>query len=354
MDPAAPLNVGLVGYGVGGAFFHAPLIAAHPDLDLRAVVTANPQRREQAAAEHPGTALVDDLDALLTRADDLDLVVVTSPNRLHAAHARAALEAGLPVVVDKPLTTTAAEARSLAERAERAGLLLTAFHNRRWDGDFRTVRAVLDSGELGRVHRFESRFERWAPEIKQTWRDAGGAEDAAGLLYDLGSHLIDQALQLFGPVAAVYAETDARRPGARADDDTFLALTHRSGVRSHLWMSKVAARSGPRFRLLGSQAEFTKYGTDPQEAELRAGRRPVDRGSWGAEPEQQRGALGTGSATREIAGEPGDYSAFYDGVVAALRGAGPPPVDPQQAVDVLEIIGAAQRSAAEATVERLI
>lgn len=354
MDSARPLNVGLIGYGVGGAYFHAPLIAAHPDLELRAVVTANPQRRERVAAEHPGTALVGDLDSLLAGAHDLDLVVVASPNRLHSAHAEAALDAGLPVVVDKPITATAAEARRLAERADRAGLMLTAFHNRRWDGDFRTARAVLESGELGRVHRFESRIERWAPEVKQTWRDAGGADEAAGLLYDLGSHLIDQAVQLFGPVSAVYAEADRRRPGARADDDTFLALSHRCGTRSHLWMSKVAARSGPRFRLLGSAAEFTKYGTDPQEAELRAGRRPVDRSSWGAEPEQQRGVLGTGSATREIAGRPGDYPAFYDGVVQALRQGSAPPVDVQQAVEVLDIIGAAHRSEAEATVEHLL
>ncbi|GAA4614403.1 Gfo/Idh/MocA family oxidoreductase [Saccharopolyspora hordei] len=349
MSPS--LRVGLVGYGVGGAVFHAPLIAAHPALQLSAVVTANPERQQRVRAEHPEAAVVDDVDALL--AGDVDLVVVASPNRTHVELATKAIDAGLPVVVDKPFTPTAVEGRRLVEHAEAKGVLLTVFQNRRWDSDVRTVAKLLDQGALGRVHRFESRFERWSPVPKPTWRDSGGAADVAGILYDLGSHLIDQALQLFGPVAAVYAEIDRRRAGVQADDDSYLALTHTNGVRTHLWMSKVAAQPGPRFRVLGDRATFTKHGVDPQEAALRAGRRPVD-DSWGREPEESWGVLGVGDEVRRVPSERGDYLAFYDGVVKALREGAPPPVDPADAVAALDIISAAHRSAAEITVERLL
>lgn len=344
------LRVGIVGYGLGGSVFHAPLIAAHRRLRLDAVVTANPERREQVRAEHPETATVDDVDALLARQPDL--VVVTTPNRTHVEVATAALDAGCPVVVDKPFAPSAEQARALIEHARAEDLLLTVFQNRRWDSDLRTVRKVLESGDLGEVHRFESRIERWSPQAKPTWRDSGGAEDVAGLLYDLGSHLIDQALLLFGPVSEVYAEVDARRAGVRTDDDTFISLTHACGVRSHLWMSKVAARSGPRFRVLGSKAAFTKYGTDPQEDDLRAGKRPVD-DTWGREIELEWGDLGTADDVETVATEPGNYLAFYDGVVKSLTKGAAPPVDPADAVVALEIIEAARRSAANRTVERL-
>lgn len=344
------LRVGIVGYGLGGSVFHAPLIATHRGMRLDAVVTANPERRQQVRADHPDTATVDDVDALLARKPDL--VVVATPNRAHAEVAAAALDAGCHVVVDKPFTPTAEQGRALIDHAANKGLLLTVFHNRRWDSDMRTVRAVLETGDLGEVHRFESRMERWSPEAKPTWRDSGGAEDAAGLLYDLGSHLIDQALVLFGPVASVYAEVDALREGVRTDDDTFVSLTHTSGVRSHLWMSKLAARPGPRFRVLGNKAVFTKHGIDPQEDDLRAGKRPVD-DTWGREIELEWGDLSTADDVETVPTEPGNYLAFYDGVVKSVTKGAAPPVDPADAVSGLEIIAAAQRSAANQTVERL-
>ncbi|WP_433872136.1 Gfo/Idh/MocA family oxidoreductase [Saccharopolyspora sp. CA-218241] len=344
------LRVGLIGYGVAGAHFHAPLIAADPDLRLDVVVTRG--RREQARAAHPDATVVDDLGGLLERAGDLDLAVVASPNRMHHEHTAALLDAGLPVVVDKPFTPTAAAGRALIERAAAAGLMLTVYQNRRWDSDLRTLEALLRDGALGRVHRFESRFERWVPSPKPGWRESGGPEEAGGVLYDLGSHLVDQALHLFGPVAAVYAEIDCLRPGAEVDDDAFLALSHRSGVRSHLWMGKFAAQHGPRLRVLGDRAGFTKHGFDPQEAALRAGDVPGGP-EWGAEPEERRGLLGTPDDSRPVPGLPGDYPAFYRGVVAALRDGAAPPVDPADAVAGLGVIEAARRSAAGSTVERL-
>jgi predicted dehydrogenase len=346
----APFRVGLLGYGVGGAVFHAPLIAATPGLRLDAVMTANPERQAQARAEHPDAAVLADADALLAR--DLDLVVVATPNRTHVPLALAALDAGRAVVVDKPLAATAEEGRRLIEETGRRGLLLTVFQNRRWDADFRTVRRLLGEGALGTVTRFESRFERWRPKLKGNWRERAGAEEAGGLLYDLGSHLVDQALHLFGPVRHVYAELDVRRAGAEVDDDAFVALTHTSGVRSHLWVSALAGQLGPRFRVLGDAAGFTKYGLDVQEDALRAGGRPGDPG-WGVEPAAQHGQLGLDGDLRTVPSEPGAYQEFYAGVERALRDGAAPPVDPADAVAALEVIAAARRSAAEGRVVTL-
>lgn len=226
------IRVGLIGYGLGGAAFHAPLIAMTPGMRLTAIVTTHPARVQKARSDHPAAAILDSAERLWDRADTLDLVVIASPNRTHVPFARAALAAGLPVVIDKPMAAMADEARMLVDEARRAGLLLTVFQNRRWDGDFLTLRRLIEQGALGEVHRFESHFSRWRPEPTAGWRDEGDPAGAGGLLYDLGSHLIDQALVLFGPVTHVYAEVDHRRPGVQVDDDAFVALTHASGVRS--------------------------------------------------------------------------------------------------------------------------
>lgn len=316
--PGACLRVGLVGYGTAGSVFHAPLIAETEGLALTTVVTSDPDRRARAEREHPEARTVDTAEALFSLHPDL--VVIASPNRTHRNLARSALEAGISVVVDKPLAATAADGRELTELAERLGLLLSVFHNRRWDNDFRTLRELLAAGRLGEVRRFESRFERWRPLPKGGWRESGDPAELGGLLYDLGSHLVDQALTLFGPVATVYAETDARRTSTGADDDAFIALRHRNGVRSHLWMSAAAPLAGPRLRVLGSGAAYVKYGLDPQEAALREGRRPVSTPdtTWGTEPEEMWGTLGAGEDTKPVPTLPGDYPAFYAGIASAL------------------------------------
>ena len=358
-DPHAPLRVGLLGYGLAGSVFHAPLIAATDGLVLDTVSTANPERQAQARAEHPQVRTVDTPEAVLDRAADLDLIVLATPNKTHVPLATAALEAGLPVVVDKPLAATAAEAEKLAALADDRGLLLSVFQNRRWDNDFRTVRKLIEDGALGEVQRFESRFERWRPQPKGGWRESGDPAEIGGLLYDLGSHLADQALALFGPVVSVYAESDVRRPGAAADDDTFLALTHANGVRSHLWMSATTAQLGPRFRVLGSSAGYVKYGLDPQEAALREGLRPgEDRDGWGVEPESGWGRLGSGESPLTGGGEPvptlaGDYPAYYAAVERALREGGQPPVTATEAAAALRVLEAAKLSAAEGRTVRI-
>ena len=262
---------------------------------------------------------------------------------------RRALEAGLHVVVDKPLAPSATEGRRLVEEARHRGRLLTVYQNRRWDGDFLTLRRLLRDGALGEPLRFESRFERWRPTPKGGWRERGAPEEAGGLLYDLGSHLIDQALVLFGPAAAVYAEIDRRRPGAEVDDDAFVALTHASGVRSHLYMSAVAAQPAPRMRVLGTRAAYVKWGLDVQEEALRGGARP-DRLGWGEEPSERWGTVGASDDTRPVRTEPGAYQRFYAGVVSALRDGAEPPVDPSEAVAALAVIEAARTSAADGRV----
>ncbi|AXB46308.1 Gfo/Idh/MocA family oxidoreductase [Amycolatopsis albispora] len=340
----ADLRAGIIGYGTGGRVFHAPLVAATPGLSVAAIVTGNPARAEQAAADHPGAEILGDADELYSRG--LDLVVISTPNRTHVPLALQAIEHGVPVVVDKPFAPTAAEAQRVIDAATAAGVGLTVFQNRRWDSDFRTVRKVLDSGELGEVFRFESRYDRWVPKLRDSWREFADPAEAGGLLYDLGAHIVDQALQLFGPVTEVYAELDKRREGSAVHDDVFVALTHANGVRSHLWTSALAATLNPRFRVLGNRATFTKYGLDVQEPQIKAGMKPGEPG-WGVEPESDYGVLGTGDDTRRVPTETGQYEQFYLEVAAALRGEGAYPVDPASAVEALAVIEAAGVSGVE-------
>lgn len=347
-----PLRVAVIGYGLGGSAFHAPFIATTPGLELAAIVTRNPERQRTAARDYPGVRIVADVAQLWDPRAGFDLVAISTPNRTHVPLARSAIEAGKHVVVDKPLAPSSQDARSLASEAKRCGVLVIPFQNRRWDGDFLTVRRLLAEGALGNPMRFESRFERWRPAPTGGWRERSAPDEAGGLLFDLGSHLIDQALVLFGPVREVYAQLDRRRPGVEADDDTFVTLSHASGVRTHLHVSAVAAQSAPRFRMLGQTGAFTKWGLDVQEDALRAGVRPGGP-DWGADPEERWGTLGIDGETRRVPTERGNYGAFYSGVAGAIRGSSPVPVDIGDAIAMLAVVEAARVSAAETRVVRL-
>ncbi|NTU80125.1 MAG: oxidoreductase [Chloroflexales bacterium] len=336
-----PINVGLVGYGYAGRTFHAPLIASVAGLRLAAVASSDPAR---VAADWPDVAVVAGPAALCARAD-IDLVVVATPNTSHHPIARDALAAGKHVVVDKPFTVTLAEAEDLAALAGRAGRVLSVFHNRRWDADFLTLRRLLAAGALGRLAYLESRFDRFRPEVRDRWRERAGP--GGGLWYDLGPHLADQALQLFGPPEALYADIATQRDGAVADDYFHVALRY-GRTRVVLHASALAAASAPRFLAQGTGGAYVKHGLDPQEDALKAGLLPGGAG-WGEDP--QPGTLtlwgGGGPVTRAEPSAPGDYPAYYAGVRDAILGVGPNPVPAAEAIQVMRIIELARRSADE-------
>lgn len=349
-------RVAIIGYGLAGSVFHAPLIASTPGMIVAAIVTSNPERQEQAQHDFPKAAILPSAGQLWRDPTLYDLVVLATPNRSHLPLGIAAMNAGLPVVIDKPLSTSVSSAEQLIATSERTGKLLTVFQNRRWDNDFLTVRRLLaaDLDLLGMITRFESRFERYRATPRQgAWRELPGEEEAGGLLFDLGSHLIDQAMQLFGQPTQVYAEVEKRRPGALVDDDTFVALRFANGVHAHLWMSAVTRIPGPRMRISGLLGTYEKWGLDPQEEALSTGMRPGDP-DWGLEPHEKWGRLSTDIGGIHIDGPvemlPGAYEQYYALLREALVTGGPPPVDPGDAVAVLRIIEAAQQSASSGTV----
>lgn len=346
------LRVGLVGYGLGGSTFHAPFIAAETRMDLSAVVTSSPQRAAVVAGKYPHAKVVTSAAELLGPPPQIDLLVVSTPNRTHVELASAALCAGVPVVVDKPVAPTAAAIRDLEALATRHEAALIPFHNRRWDGDFLTVSRLLADGRLGTVHRLESRYERWQPEPpagpERAWKRQADAGAATGILYDLGTHLVDQAAVLFGRPATVTAEVASRR-ATPVDDDVFVALGYPDGPAVHLWASAVAAEQGPRFRLLGSRGALVVHGMDVQEAALGAGEAPGGPG-WGVPPEDAWGRIVGGERPVPVPALAGDYGQFYRGVAACLLDGDPQPVAAADAVTVAEIIEAAHLSAREGRV----
>ncbi|WP_369131001.1 Gfo/Idh/MocA family protein [Modestobacter roseus] len=339
-----PVRFGLVGYGFGGRYFHAPLLAAAAEVDLVGVVTSSAQRRELVAREHPGTATFGSLAEL--RAAGAEAVAISTPADTHSALTDEALDLGLAVVCDKPFALDATAALASVERAERLGLRLAPYQNRRWDSDFRTVQALAEAGTLGTITRFESRFERFTPE-------PGPAPAGGGTLLDFGSHLVDQALVLLGPVTSVYAEWRVRANGL--DDDVFVALTHVGGARSHLAGSWSEGAPGDRFRVTGTAGSYVVGGPmDGQEDALVAGQTPATLGpAWGAEPEARWGRVRRGDQAERVPTLPGAWDTFYPAFAAAVRGLGLVPVEPRDAVASLTVLDAARRSATEGVVVRL-
>jgi len=335
---AAPIRTAVVGFGISGKVFHAPLIAANPEYSLDVIVTAQPARAAEAARLYPQAQIVATAEELFALSANLDLVILGTPPHTHFGLAATAIAHGLHVVVDKPFVPTSALGEELVNRADDAGVQLTVFQNRRWDADFLTLQKVLASGALGQVTSFESRFEWWRPEGFGNWRDTVSLAEGGGILHDLGAHLIDQAIQLFGPVERSYGETANRGPHPdAADTEAFVSLLHASGVRSRLWMNGMAAQAGARFHVLGSKAGYTTWGLDGQEPALVAGMPPSDP-AYGLDPQESWGLLGVDGATSPVPAERGSYPEFYVQLAAALRGDGPLPVDPAGPLEVLKVI----------------
>ena len=338
-----PVGVGLVGYGMAAISLHAPLIAAEPRLALRAVVSRDPAKVHR---DLPAVPVVPTLDDLLADGT-VELVVVAAPTAVHFELAAAALRAGRHVVVDKPLTVTVAEADELVALAAAAGRQLAAFHQRRWDSDFRSLTRCVHSGQLGRVSTYLARFDRFRPERQDRWRERPGP--GAGVLYDLGSHLVDQALVLLGRPETVWADVGTQRSGAVVDDYFHVVLGYGS-LRAILHAGSLVLAPGPRLEAHGDAGSFVSHGIDGQIPALLAGERPGDPG-WG----RSGGAatLTTVDGARPAERVPGAYETFYRQMAAAVRGEGPVPVPATEARDVLRVIECALRSSAEARTLRL-
>ncbi|MFT3997467.1 MAG: oxidoreductase [Asticcacaulis sp.] len=337
------VNTALIGYGYAGKTFHAPLIRAAKGLSLTTVVSSRP---EEVHADLPDVLVCDFETAL---ADPMiELMVIATPNALHAPQAIAALEAGKHVVIDKPFAIDLEEADAVLLAAARAGRLATVFHNRRWDGDFLTVQSLINEGKLGEISLFISRFDRFRPALRNRWREQ--AAPGAGLWYDLGAHLVDQAVCLFGAPDAIALDLAQQREGSVVDD-YFHATLFYGAKRIRLQASALTAAPGPRFEVHGRLGTYVTYGLDPQEDSLKAGT-PVGAGDWG------RGGDGVLTPVDDLTPLPaiaqptlnGRYERFYEGMASAIRGKGPLPVPAEEAHAVMRLLDLGRQSAIEGRV----
>jgi scyllo-inositol 2-dehydrogenase (NADP+) len=330
------INVGLIGFGLAGRSFHAPVISAVPGMRLAAILQ---RQGDEAASAYPQAKIVRSLDELLA-IPDLQLIVIATPNNTHAPFARAALAAGRNVVVDKPFTTSYQEAVDLVKFAEKFGKLLTVYQNRRYDGDFQAIRQLVAEGALGRIVRFETNYDRFRPNLKpNAWREK--PEPGAGILFDIGPHLIDQAMILFGKPEAITADVRIEREGGLADDGFDIMFHYPKCMRAVLSSNILAAVSRPRFLLFGTKGAFLKQTVDPQENNLRFGKIPKE-GPWGAEPEENWGLLtlsdGTNTTQRRIPSGTGDYRDYYANVRDVIEGKAQPFVPLPYALNVMNAL----------------
>ena len=336
--------VGLAGFGSAGRGIHAPLLQ-QAGMTVAAVATADPLRAEQVRKDVPGARMVAGLDALLA-VDGLDLIVLATPSGIHAGQARQCIDAGIALVVDKPLATDAPQAFGVVEAARAAGVAITVFQNRRFDAEHVAARETVRSGRLGEVFRHEFRWERWRPTPKDRWRENASAAYGGGILLDLHSHMIDAAVDLFGPIDTVYAEVAART--TMAEDDAFLACRHTSGVVSHLGATSVSAAPGPRVRILGRRGAFLLNQFEDDGADIYPDLAHADAG--------QCGWIYAGEQRTPVTRPPAGQVDFYRQVRRALATQDPQaamPVDPYDAVHTLAVIDAARASAAQGTVEQV-
>jgi scyllo-inositol 2-dehydrogenase (NADP+) len=336
------IEVGLIGFGLAGRAFHAPVIRAVPGLHLAAILE---RKGNEAAEKYPDVRIVRSLDELLAM-KEIRLIVIATPNDTHYSLARQCLEASRDVVVDKPFATTLEEAKSLVQLAGETGRLLTVYQNRRYDGDFRAIHQVVVDGTLGRVVRFETNYDRYRPQLKAgAWRET--SRPGSGILLDIAPHLIDHAVVLFGLPEAVTADVRIERENAVADDAFDVMLHYSNGMRAVLRSSILAAAPRPRFVLFGTKGSFVKQTFDPQENNLRRGNIPGE-SAWGAEPEENWGVLtvpaGDSFEQRRVPSANCDYRDYYSNVRDAILGQARLAVTPQWALDVMRLLELARES----------
>lgn len=330
------LRVGLAGYGLAGRTFHAPLLKGC-GLELVAVLTTNPERIEHAYADFPDAIVVSDMSALL--AHDLDLVVIASVNSVHVEQAIAAIHAGVPTVVDKPMGRNLTETLEILKASDESGVPVTAFYNRLFDSDSLTIKRVLNDNEIGKVFRIDSRFERYRPDLAaQSWREQSSAADGGGLLLDLQTHLVSTALDWFGPAELISASV--RNIRGASDDDVVLVLKHESGVDSYLSTSSIVGAPGPRIRMMGTNGALVVGELDPQEALLRAGKVPLN-GKWDVSTKSEARII-RGDQVNLLKVEDGNYAKFYELVAGAIAGTNQWPVSKAEIIAVATIIDRAR------------
>ncbi len=335
------IKVGLASYGMSGMVFHAPFLVRTPGFQLTHVL----ERSSQKSRQHfPDIEIVRSFEALLEN-PSIELVIVNTPNALHYEMTRQALLAGKHVVVEKPFTVTYEEAKSLIQLAKEKQLVLTVFQNRRWDGDFLTVQQIVGQKLLGRLVEYEAHYDRYVTEIRsESWKEAD--EPGSGILYNLGSHMIDQALVLFGMPKAVTADIGARRKGSNVDD-YYNVILHYPDLKINLKSSYLVRELGPRYMLHGTMGSFVKYGIDPQEDALKVGKFP-DGDDWGKESTTDWGKLNAEINGLNYAGKietlQGNYTIFYQNLYDAIRHGTPLAVKPEEAADVIKLIELAIKS----------
>ena len=339
------INIGLIGFSIGGQVFHAPFIAGNPDLELYKVTARKPEQQRILAERYPRAIAVSDTKAIMED-PEVDLVVVATSNDVHFQLAKEALLAGKHVVVEKPFTNDTAQADELIALAKKKGLVLTVHHNARFHSDFKTIAEVIKSKRLGRVVNVEARYDRFRNYLRPgAWRE----EDlpGSGIHFDLGAHLIDQSLQLFGHPDSVFADLRVQRDGAKAVDDFEFILSY-PGLKVSLKGQMLAKAPTARYALYGTQGCFVKWGTDPQEALLRAGAIPAEHSNWGEEPEEIYGTLSIVEDGKEIEETikslPGSGQTFYANIAAVLKGKQELLVRAEQARDVIRVLELAEQS----------
>lgn len=332
------MRIGVVGYGVGGRYFHVPFVQAAEGVELVGVVTRSPERAAQVEADVPGTAVYGSLGELIDAG--VDAVTITTPPETRRALVLEALSRGVHVVADKPFAPDPQGGRDLVEAAADAGLLLSVFQNRRWDADIETLRTVIDSGELGRIWRVESRFDLDEPSTLEIG-------PTGGLLRDLGAHLVDQVLWLFGRATSVYARMDwVGEDDKRTDSGFVVDIDHESGVHSTVSATKTNHFQARQLRVYGTDGSYYSDGTDVQAQSIFAGRRPVDDpDGWGYELEDRWGTLHTDAGARKVPSEQGRHHDYYSAFAAAVRGEGPQPVPASEVIHTLEVLDVARRAA---------
>lgn len=335
------LRTALAGFGSGGRIYNAPIISSVPGYAIEKILTSSSENIQAAKKNFSEAKIVQDYDEIL-QDDTIDLVIISLPNHLHCSYAKNALLAGKHVVVEKPFTTTVREAEELVQLARQKHLVLSVNHNRRWDSDILTIKKLLEEQKLGEIVEYEARFDRFRHEIKDSWKE-NCELPGNGILYDLGSHLIDQALMLFGTPTEVFADIRAQRKGAKTPDN-FELLMFYPNLRVSLKAGMLVKEKGPAFSIFGTRGTYLKYGADVQEEALKQGIKPANDPNWGKEPESLWGKLNTLEEEKKLESLPGDYRKLYENVYNAILGQEPLAVTAEQSRDVIKVIELACQS----------